>query len=65
MTGRTVVVAQVGTRTESCWVTGMREHFAQTGQYRSEDVRKLLGNPWDRVEVLDGNGVRLVSGIVK
>jgi hypothetical protein len=36
---------------ESTWVESMREHRATTGAYRSEDVNRLLGAPWQRVEI--------------
>jgi hypothetical protein len=27
------------------WVLDMHEHFAQTGEYRPEDLARVLGNP--------------------
>lgn len=33
------------------WVAGMREHFQQTGYYRTEDLARLLGDPRDSVQV--------------
>jgi hypothetical protein len=37
--------------TEASWVDSMREHRATTGAYRSEDVTRLLGSPWERVQI--------------
>lgn len=36
---------------EADWVTGMREHRSETGSYRRSDVRRVLGSPWDRVDI--------------
>ncbi len=33
------------------WVRSMIEHFDRTGTYRSEDLRRLLGDPNRAVEV--------------
>ena len=33
------------------WVTAMIEHYRRTGSYRSEDLRRLLGDPNRSVEV--------------
>lgn len=41
----------IGAQREPSWVESMREHRATTGAYRSEDVNRLLGNPWQRVEI--------------
>jgi hypothetical protein len=35
------------------WIVEMIEHYRQTGTYRPEDVRRLLGDP--------GKGLRLES----
>lgn len=35
------------------WVRDMADHYRTTGTYRSEDLRKLLGDPNRRVEVGD------------
>jgi hypothetical protein len=37
------------------WVTKMREHFAQSGFFRPEDVARLLGDPLQHADAgLDG-----------
>ena len=41
----------LGPQREPNWVESMREHRATTGAYRSEDVNRLLGAPWQRVEI--------------
>jgi hypothetical protein len=33
------------------WVSGMRQHFQQTGYYRVEDLDRLLGDPRQSVEI--------------
>lgn len=33
------------------WVASMRQHHLNTGNYRQEDVYRLLGAPWQRVEI--------------
>ena len=33
------------------WLVKMHEHYARTGTYRPEDLRRLLGDPNKRVEV--------------
>jgi hypothetical protein len=33
------------------WVSGMRQHFQQTGYYRTEDLDRLLGDPRQSVEI--------------
>ena len=33
------------------WVRKMHEHFVQTGGYRDEDVKRIVGDPNRRVEV--------------
>jgi len=48
---------------ESLWLHDMREHFAETGSYRAQDVRRILGNPWDRVEVATQAGTQLMSRV--
>lgn len=37
---------------EPGWAASARQHFNETGGYRPEDVRKLLGDPSQRVEIL-------------
>jgi len=37
--------------TEPEWVRKMKQHYAKTGTYRPEDLRRLLGDPAMRVEV--------------
>jgi len=39
------------------WVVGMRLHFAETGAYRAEDLRRLLGDPEKGVEVGTSKGL--------
>lgn len=36
---------------EADWMIGMREHRTETGSYRRADVRRVLGSPWDRVDI--------------
>lgn len=36
---------------EASWVAEMREHRLETGSYRRSDVRRVLGSPWDRVDI--------------
>lgn len=44
--------------TEPAWVCSMRAHYSATGNYRQEDVFRLLGAPWQRVEIqLSADGV--------
>ena len=33
------------------WVEEMQEHFHRTGAYRPEDLKRVLGDPADRVEM--------------
>jgi hypothetical protein len=33
------------------WIRKMKEHYARTGTYRPEDLRRLLGDPARRVEM--------------
>ena len=34
---------------EAAWVREMHAHFARTGSYRPQDVRRVLGNPQEGV----------------
>lgn len=53
---KTVELAQP--KTESDWICSMRAHYSATGNYRQEDVFRLLGAPWQRVEIqLSADGV--------
>jgi hypothetical protein len=36
---------------EPDWVREMKEHYAKTGTYRPEDLRRLLGDPTKRIDV--------------
>ena len=36
---------------EPQWVEEMREYRSANGVYRSEDIARLLGNPWTCVEI--------------
>jgi hypothetical protein len=36
---------------EAEWVTQMRRHYAQTGAYKPQDLRRLLGDPNQRAEM--------------
>ena len=36
---------------EASWITNMREHHARTGNYRPQDIDRILGDPRDRAEV--------------
>ena len=38
-------------RHEADWVRNMKEHYAKTGTYRPEDLRRLLGDPTQRAEI--------------
>lgn len=44
----------VDTQVEPRWVASARQHYERTGGYRPEDVRRILGNPGQRVEVSVG-----------
>jgi hypothetical protein len=37
--------------TETTFTREMREHYARTGAYRAEDVHRVLGPPWEAVEI--------------
>ncbi len=41
------------------WVRKMLEHYQKTGTYRAEDLRRLLGDPTQGVEV--GPDISLVA----
>jgi hypothetical protein len=64
MRKRTKSVPEVTKVTESQWLHAMREHYAETGHYRPQDVRRVLGNPWDRVEVATKEDAHLMSRVV-
>jgi hypothetical protein len=34
------------------WISSMREHHNSTGSYRREDVHRLIGAPWERVDIV-------------
>jgi hypothetical protein len=52
MTDRTEVMVDLTQLSlEPSWVSSMREHHNHTGAYRRADVIRLLGAPWDRVEI--------------
>jgi hypothetical protein len=36
-------------RFEPQWVSNMHAHYAKTGQYRSEDLQRVLGDPRSQV----------------
>jgi len=36
---------------EPDWVREMKEHYAKTGIYRPEDLRRLLGDPVKGIDV--------------
>ena len=43
---------------EPVWLSSMREYHETTGIYRQEDIFRLLGAPWERVEIsLSADGV--------
>lgn len=50
-------VPQPAPKREAPWVTAMHEHFGLNGSYRSEDLRRVLGDPRESVEMptLDPN----------
>jgi len=56
-------VPEVAKVNEAPWLHEMREHFATTGHYRAQDVRRVLGNPWDRVEVANKDDGPLMSRV--
>jgi hypothetical protein len=35
----------------SKWAADMQTHFAQTGSYRSEDLRRVLGDPLSGISI--------------
>jgi hypothetical protein len=39
------------------WVWKMKEHYARTGAYRPEDLRRLLGDPTKGVEMGAGASI--------
>ena len=43
---------------EAKWVREMKEHFARTGCYRAEDLRRLLGDPKRGVTVGPNESMR-------
>lgn len=47
--GKNVDLAQP--TTESPWISSMRAYHSATGNYRQDDVIRLLGAPWQRVEI--------------
>lgn len=49
------------TMPEAKWVTDMRRHKAETGQYRQADLDRLLGKPWESVR-LDAEGRPYLAG---
>ena len=52
MTDRSESMVVLGrAETEPAWVVSMREHHTATGIYRQEDVVRLLGAPWERVDI--------------
>ncbi|PZU15652.1 MAG: hypothetical protein DI591_09445 [Citromicrobium sp.] len=36
---------------EPAWIEAMRQYHVATGGYRQEEVFRLLGAPWERVEI--------------
>lgn len=36
---------------EADWVRKMKEHYARTGAFRAEDLRRLLGDPTRGVQM--------------
>lgn len=44
------------TSTEAEWLREVRVYHAQTGGYRPSDIRRILGNPWDTVEMATTRG---------
>jgi len=36
---------------EADWIREMRQHFNETGEYRAEDLNRLLGDPTRGVEL--------------
>lgn len=43
--------AKMARRPEPEWLRKMREHYAKTGTYRAEDLRRVLGDPTRGVEM--------------
>lgn len=53
---KTVELVQPNTEAE--WICSMRAYYSATGNYRQEDIIRLLGAPWQRVEIqLSADGV--------
>ncbi|MGO9265838.1 MAG: hypothetical protein ACLQBA_13325 [Candidatus Binataceae bacterium] len=44
------------------WVREAQEHYRQTGYYRPEDLRRIAGDPTQRVE-LRADGVYVVPNL--
>lgn len=48
---------------EAKWVTDMRAHYRQTGTYRAEDVRRVLGGPLEQVSGEEPSVFALACGL--
>lgn len=64
MTKPQVIQPDTASAVEPQWLHEARVHFAQTGGYRQTDIRRILGNPWDTVEMATTQGVQLTSRVV-
>jgi len=53
MTGKsTESLASSHKVTEADWITEMKLHFRDTGQYRAGDLTKLLGDPREHRDIV-------------
>lgn len=43
------------------WIREMHQHYRRTGKYRQEDLRRLLGDPNQAVEI--GPNASLATGL--
>lgn len=46
------------------WVKAMQDHFHRTGNFRAEDVRRVLGDPRQHVEVRADSDMQMAARVV-
>lgn len=47
------------------WILDMDRHFQQNGYYRSEDLRRLFGNPSQGIRISSTMSVNDILSIIK
>lgn len=47
------------------WLVEMKGHFLVNGAYRPEDLQRVLGEPWDRVDILTSADDEMLSRLAK